>query len=221
MRIQETHGDSGRQLDLEGLRSVCIRPARVEDVSAISGLHTDALPHAFLPVLGNRLLRILFRAQIEDPDAVAFVAERDGEVIGYASGVLSMPAFRRRLVLRHGPPILFALFPSVLRPRVLRRIFQTVTYPEKTAGLPEAEWVFVGVKRRTAPGLGMELGKEVLAAIARQGARQIKGYVACDNRAMNSMVQRMGFEVRGKISLHDHRPSYIYVISPGSWLPSR
>jgi hypothetical protein len=49
-------------------------------------------------------------------------------------------------------------------------------------------------------------------ALGRLGATQVKGFVACDNRAMNTMVRRMGFQVAGTISLHDHRPSYVYVI---------
>lgn len=202
----------GWRVDREGLRSVWIRPARLDDVPAIARLHMELLPQAFLPLLGHRFLLALFRAQVLEPDAVPFVAERDAEVIGYASGFLSMPSFRRRLVRRHVIALIRALLPHLLHPARLRRILQTATYPERTAGLPEAEFAFVGVKRRTAPGLGTELGNAVLWALAERGAREVKGYVASDNRPMNSMVQRMGFELRARISLHDGRPSNVYVI---------
>jgi ribosomal protein S18 acetylase RimI-like enzyme len=66
--------------------------------------------------------------------------------------------------------------------------------------------------RGTAPGLGVELGREVLAALAEQGADKVKGYVASDNRAMNSMVRRMGFHLAGQVSVHDGRLSNIWVI---------
>jgi glycosyltransferase involved in cell wall biosynthesis/ribosomal protein S18 acetylase RimI-like enzyme len=205
-------GIVGTPVDHAGLANVRIRAGRRDDVAAIARLHTDVLPTAFLPLLGQRFLRRLFGAMVDDRDAVVVVAERGREVIGYAAGVLSMPAFRRRLLARHGVSVGLVVAPKLLRPGVLHRVLETTRYPEKTRGLPEAEWTFVGVKRGTAPGLGMELGNAVLTALADRGAGEIKGYVACDNRAMNRMVQRMGFERLAEIALHDGRPSILYVI---------
>lgn len=205
-------GIVGKPVNGEGLGTVRIRGARQDDVAAIACLHTEVLPTAFLPLLGERFLRRLFGAMVQDGDAVVVVAERDRQVIGYAAGVLSMPAFRRRFLARHGLSIGLAMAPKLLRSGVLPRVLETTRYPDKTRALPEAEWTFVGVERGTAPGLGMELGDAVLTALAERGAVEIKGYVACDNGAMNRMVQRMGFERRAEISLHDGRPSNVYVI---------
>jgi L-amino acid N-acyltransferase YncA len=211
---------SVRQLNQQGLEFVRIRRARIEDVPVLARLHLEVLPTAFLPLLGERFLRRLFRAQVEAGDAVAVVAERNGQVIGYSTGVVSTSAFRRRFLLRHGIPAALAVVPRLLRPRILRRLLETTTYPEKTKELPEAEWMLVGVRPGTAPGLGTELGKEVLAGLAALGVKEVKGFVACDNRAMNWMVRRMGFEQRGEISIHDGRPSNVYVIQCHSSSPS-
>lgn len=205
-------GIVGRRLNLEGLRSVRIRQADLGDLPALATLHTQVLPTAFMPLLGERFLRRLFRAHVEDPDAVAVVAERSGEVIGYGAGVLSTPKFRRRFLLRHGIPAAFAAAPRLLRRQTLRRVLEDTSYPEITQGFPEPEWTLVGVKRGTAPGLGIELGNEVLAALTARGANQVKAYVACDNRAMNRMVHRMGFRLGGQISLHEGQASNIWVV---------
>ncbi|MGH2659740.1 MAG: glycosyltransferase [Actinomycetota bacterium] len=199
-------------LQLEGLRSVRIRVARIRDVPAVARLHVEVLPTAFLPLLGERFLRRLFRAIVEDPKSVAIVAERDGEVIGYGAGALSVPAFRRRFLVRHGLPALMTAAPRLVRPRVLRRVLETARYPEMTRGLPEAEFTFVGVKRRTARGLGTELARAVLSGLNDLGAEEVKCYVACDNGAMNNMMRRMGFTQLAEVSLHDGRPSNVYVI---------
>lgn len=201
-----------RWLDLEGLRSVRVRPAVPADVPAMLALHTAVLPQtAFLPALGPRLLRRLFLAHIEDPGAVAVVAERDGELLGYATGVRSVPAFRRRFLLRHGAAALLGAAPRLVRPATVRRALETLRYPEKTRRLPEAEWDFVGVRRGTAPGLGEELGREVVAALGRLGASEVKGYVTTDNRAMSSLLRRMGFEHRARLEVHPGRPHDVYV----------
>jgi glycosyltransferase involved in cell wall biosynthesis/ribosomal protein S18 acetylase RimI-like enzyme len=211
-RLLHEKGLAVRTLDLEGLRDVRIRRARRSDLSAMARLHSDVLPSAFLPVLGERFLRRLFLAHMEDPGAVALVAECDGEVIGYAAGVLSTPSFRRRFLLRHGIPAGMAAAPRLLRPGALRRILENASYPEMTRGFPEAEFDLVGVKRGTPPGLGVQLGREVLAGLAELGADRAKGYVATDNRAMTAMVRRLGFRLEGQVSLHDEKPSNIWVV---------
>jgi glycosyltransferase involved in cell wall biosynthesis len=205
-------GATARTLDVEGLRDVRVRRAREGDLSTMARLHSEVLPSAFMPMLGEAFLRRLFRAHVEDPGAVAVVAERNGEVIGYAAGVMSTSAFRRRFLLRHGIQAGIAAVPRLVRSGALRRVLENASYPEMTSGYPEAEFDLVGVRRGTAPGLGVLLGREVLAGLAERGADRAKGYVAADNRAMNAMVRRMGFRLEGQVSLHDGRPSNIWVI---------
>jgi hypothetical protein len=218
--LLERKGLMGRSLDIEGLRDVRIRRAAVRDVSAMARLHAEVLPSAFMPMLGEGFLRRLFRAHVEDPDAVAVVAERDAEVIGYGAGVLSTPAFRRRFLFRHGIPAGIAAAPRLVRAGTIRRILENTSYPEMTRGYPEAEFDLVGVRRGTAPGLGILLGREVLTGLAERGADRAKGFVAADNRAMNAMVRRMGFRLEGQVSLHDGKPSNIWVIGLNAFRPS-
>lgn len=220
-------GLAGRSLDLEGLRSARIRTAGVRDIPAMAQLHTHLLPKAFLPLLGRRFLERLFRALVQDPGSVALVAEKDGDLIGYAGGMTSVAGFRRRFLRRHGVFALLEAFPQLLRPGVLRRLLETSRYPESVEGLPEAESAFLGVRRGTAPGLGTELVREMLAGLAALGAEEVKGFVARDNRAMNHMVRRMGFEQRGGIAIHDGTPSNVYVVRvrpalarPNAWTPT-
>jgi glycosyltransferase involved in cell wall biosynthesis/ribosomal protein S18 acetylase RimI-like enzyme len=218
--VLEQKGLVGKVLSDEGLRSVLVRRAQPTDVAALARLHVEVLPTAFLPMLGQRFLRRFFRALLEDPGAIVVVAERDGEVIGYAGGVLSPAAFRRRFLMRHGAVAGLAVAPRLLRPGMLRRVREITSYPEITRDFPAAEWTLVGVRRGTAPGLGPHLGNEVLTALSKKGADEVKGYVAADNRAMNAMVRRMGFRLAGQVSVHDGRASNIWVIRRPSQVPS-
>lgn len=201
----------GHTLDLDGLRDVTIRPARLSDVPAMAALHGQVMTKAFLPSLGEPFLRRLFRALVEDPDAPTFVADRNGEVIGYTSGVVSMRAFRRRFMLRHGLRAGLAAAPRLVRPNVVRRAFELFRYPEQTEGLPEAEHTLIGVRPRTAPGLGLALTAEALEALADRGVQEIKCYVAADNLTMQRVVRRAGFEPRAEITVHDGVPSIVCV----------
>ncbi|HEX5938641.1 MAG TPA: glycosyltransferase [Actinomycetota bacterium] len=204
---------SPRYLDLDGLRDVVIRPATRADVAAIAALHGTVMnPKAFLPMLGEPFLRRLFLALVEDPDAPTFVAERNGEVIAYTAGVVSIRAFRRRFLLRHGAAAAFAAAPSLLtRPGMLRRVYELFRYPEKTEGLPEAEHTFIGVKPGTAPGLGLALTQREVEALTARGVEEVKSYVGAEILTMQRVVRRAGFRPAGEVALHDGQPSFVYV----------
>ena len=134
------------------LDGIVIRTARPADVSTIVRLHADDLPTAFHTSLGPGFVRQLFMAQVRDPNCVAIVAERDGEIVGYASGMMSMPAFKRRFILRRGVPAALAAAPRLLRRGSLRRVLETLAYTDQTASLPDPEFAFVGVIRGIPPG---------------------------------------------------------------------
>jgi glycosyltransferase involved in cell wall biosynthesis/ribosomal protein S18 acetylase RimI-like enzyme len=202
---------SPRPVELDGLRDVVIRPATRADVREMAALHAVVMTKAFLPSLGEPFLRHLFRALVEDPRTPTFVADRGGEVIGYTSGAVSMRAFRRRFVLRHGVPAALSAAPRLVRPSVVRRAYELFTYPEQTQGLPDAEHTLIGIRPRTAPGLGTALTLEALEALEDLGVDEIKCYVAADNLTMRRVVKRVGFEPRGEITVHDGVPSYVCV----------
>jgi glycosyltransferase involved in cell wall biosynthesis/L-amino acid N-acyltransferase YncA len=205
-------GIVGRSLQGDWLRGITIRRARTRDVPSMVRLHAADLPTAFHTMLGEGFLRQLFLAQVRDPGCVALVAERDGDVVGYASAMASMRAFRRRFLLHHG--LIAGIFatPRLLRPGVLRRVVETLRYPEQTEGLPDAEMAFIGVKPRIPPGVGTELCRGLLEGLGAQGVRKAKGFVGRDNRAMNVMVRRLGFQLRGEVTLHDGSPNYVYEV---------
>jgi ribosomal protein S18 acetylase RimI-like enzyme len=213
-------GGDRRPLELDGLRGVVIRPATRADVPAMAAMHAAVMTKAFLPSLGEPFLRQLFRGLVDDPSTPTLVADRGGEIIGYTSGAVSMRGFRRRFVIRRGIPAAIAAAPKLLRPGVVRRAYELFTYPEQTEGLPDAEHTLIGVKPKTALGLGMARTVEALAALEELGVDGIQCYVAADNLTMRRVVRRAGFEQRGEMTLHDGIPSYVCVYRCPSSSPS-
>lgn len=198
--------------------TVRIRRARRAEAPMLARFHMmvyrTALPNAFLPNLGEGFMRLLYRAFTTDPNAVTLVAERDGRIIGFATGMSSVPAFYRRFVRRYGVRACMSIAPRLLRPGVLRRILETARYPERTVrGLPQAEYttlaVAPGVRSR---GLGVRLSKGIVSGLAELGAQAVRGTVAADHEPMKRMMVRAGFRPQGEISLHDGKHSIVYVI---------
>jgi glycosyltransferase involved in cell wall biosynthesis len=201
----------GRPVDVDGLRDVTIRPATHADIPAMAAMHASIMTRAFLPKLGEPFLRVLFRALVEDPDSPTLVAERDGEVIGYTSASVSVPAFRRRFVRRYGVRAALAAAPRLVRPGVVRRAVELLRYPDITRDLPDAECTLIGVRPKTPWGLGGALKSATLTALGDRGVTAAKGFVFQDNLAMRLVAEQAGGRLTSELSLHDGMPSVIYI----------
>jgi glycosyltransferase involved in cell wall biosynthesis/ribosomal protein S18 acetylase RimI-like enzyme len=204
---------------------VVVRPARGGDAAAMARLHAEELPDAFLPTLGYRFLTRLYRALVADPQAVALVAETDG-VVGFAAGVASVGGFYRRFARRHGLSAGLAAAPRLARPSVLRRLLETVRYPEQAIGqpsqLPDAELLSIAVAPscRTG-GTGRALADGVLHGLAERGAAEIKVVVGAAHGGANRFYERVGFRPAGQLSVHQGTPSNVWIRSCHSSSPSR
>jgi glycosyltransferase involved in cell wall biosynthesis/ribosomal protein S18 acetylase RimI-like enzyme len=191
-----------------------VRMARPDDAPTLARIHRQALPDAFLPSLGDRFLRRLYRALAADGEAVALVAE-DGEgVMGFATGVPSVRRFYRRFFLRHGLPAALAVAPRIARPSVVRRLRETAVYPQRSGELPDAELLSIAVSPgRTSRGVGRALAEATIAALSEHGVTEIKVVVGADNKGANRFYSQVGFHPLGDIAIHDGAASNVWVIS--------
>lgn len=189
-----------------------LRPARRGDEPALARLHREGLPEAFLPALGDRFLRLLYRAMAEDPESVVVVAEAEGEVVGFACGVASVRRFYRRFFRRRALRAGLAAAPQLLRPDVARRALETARYPGRAGGLPDAELLAIAVDERwRRRGLGEGLAGAVAEGLGRLGAAELKVVVGADNGPANRFYARVGFRRAGQLQVHDGQVSNVWV----------
>jgi ribosomal protein S18 acetylase RimI-like enzyme len=202
-----------------------IRRATTVDAEAMARLHTEGMPDAFLPTLGQPFLTRLYRAIAADSDAVAIVAEGVDGVVGFAAGVTSVGAFYRRFARRHGPMAALAAAPRLIRPRVAWRLLETVRYPSHVdAGndrLPDAELLSIAVDPAwRVGGTGRALANGVLAALADRGVGELKVVVGAANLVANRFYARVGFREAGHLTVHQGTPSKVWIRSCHSSTPS-
>jgi glycosyltransferase involved in cell wall biosynthesis/ribosomal protein S18 acetylase RimI-like enzyme len=198
-----------------------VRTARSSDAPILAELHREALPDSFLPSLGVRFLRRLYRALASDSEAITLVAERDSRVIGFATGVPSVRAFYRRFYRRHGIPAALILAPRIFRPHALRRARQTARYPANARSLPQAELLAIAVaSEQRGTGIGETLAHGIIDELSRHGVKQVKVLVASDNLRANRFYERIGFRPATQVDLHEGRSSNVLVITCPSSSPS-
>ena len=192
---------------------VRVRPAKRADTAAMARLHREGLPEAFLPLLGDRFLRRMYRALVADPSAVSLVAQDGRGVVGFAAGASSVKDFYRRFRRRHGIPAAVAAAPRLVHRGIRRRLQETIRYPDETADLPEAELLAIAVEGgHTSRGVGGELARGVLEGLSRRGVEEVRVTVATSNEMANRFYQRLGFRLARTIRVHEGVPSNIWVI---------
>jgi glycosyltransferase involved in cell wall biosynthesis/ribosomal protein S18 acetylase RimI-like enzyme len=189
-------------------RPVHVRHARTEDAPQLARLHRNALPEAFLPSLGDRFLRRVYNALATDADAVTLVAEDGGTIVGFVAGVVSPTAFFRRFCVRHGIPAAAAALPALLRSDVRRGASETARYVGRDGEQGPAELLSIAVARgHRRRGVGAELVRELLAALAEVGAVEVSVTVGSPNDSMTGLMRSFGFREAGSISLHEGKAS--------------
>lgn len=200
---------------------VRIRRATASDATALARLHAATMPSAFLPALGERFLRELYRALATEPGGVVLVAENDRWVVGFVAGTRSVAEFYARFFRRHGVRAALAAAPRLVRPSIARRAWETARYPRDGDELPEAELLSIGVDPgERARGLGRRLTDELLRELAALGVGDVKVVVDAANDPANRLYEAVGFRRERQVQVHEGVTSNVWVIACPSSSPS-
>lgn len=191
--------------------SPSLRLANPTDAIAIARLHLENIVSGFLSRLGRRFLVTLYRALISWPGAVVVVVDAGAGPIGFVAGVMDTAAFYKGFLLQHGAAAFVSGFPALLHPANIRRAWETLTY--RGAGIAaNAELLSMAVDPNwRGRGLGNQLGKKLLEALASVGATPVRVVVGAANAAAVSAYERMGFVHAGSTEVHAGEISRVLV----------
>lgn len=182
----------------------------------VAALHSVGLDRGFLSRLGPRFLVQLYAAIDAGPDSVLIVEQRNGKVVGFVTGGSGMGPIYRRLL--HRPFSLgLALFPSLLRPSMLKGMIELVYRrsaddPGCAGGtLPEHELfsIVVSVEMR-GTGIAESLYNRLCAQFRAQGVPAFQIVVGESLSAAHRFYRRMGAEPVLKTSVHKGQISTVY-----------
>ena len=187
---------------------VAIRRANPSDADTLARLHSSGIGTGFLPSLGNRFMRVLYRALIGYSNSVVIVAEDDAGPVGFVAGVVNTGHFYRMFVKRHGVSAALAAAPYAVRPRVLRRVWESLTYEGARTGSAEllATALLPGARSQ---GLGTRLGREFLAEMTAKGSQTVDVVVAEGNTHAIAAYRKMGFADADTIEVHTGERSVV------------
>jgi ribosomal protein S18 acetylase RimI-like enzyme len=190
-----------------------IRAATVDDVPDLADMHVNGIATGFLPRLGRRFMRVLYSAMVASDDSVVLVSADEVGVTGCVSGTIDTGSFYKEFLRRHWLRAVLAMFPRVLLPSNLRRVWETLRYGgdhEEQGPLAELLAMSV-VPRARRRGLGLELGQRLLESFHALGVDAVKVVVGSSNEAAIAAYQRMGFVRLAQIEVHAGESSEVLV----------
>jgi glycosyltransferase involved in cell wall biosynthesis/ribosomal protein S18 acetylase RimI-like enzyme len=191
-----------------------IRAGTIDDRRALADLHVRGIASGFLSSLGRGFLAILYSALIVDPHSAVFVAENDGNVVGFVAGTTDTVAFYRRFGRRHAISAGVRVLPR-LRPGLIRRVRETRSYGLDGHETVPAELLSMSVAPAArGRGLANRLGAELLAWAGSRGIGAMKVVVGATNEPAIRVYRKLGFGQDQAIEVHRGEPSLELVWRP-------
>jgi ribosomal protein S18 acetylase RimI-like enzyme len=180
---------------------VRVRPGTTADARAVARLHVSTITEGFLPTLGERFLRLLYRRIARSPHGVLIVADDGARPAGFVAATTDVAALYRSFLVRDG--LAAALVAAPRLARSWRRALETLRYPGTAAGLPAAEILAVAVSAsHRSRGLGRCLVATAVEELRARGVPAAKVVAASHNRPALALYRGCGFSRATSIEIH-------------------
>ncbi len=198
-----TESKPGIQRDLSFYRQIAL-------------LHIEGIDRGFLRQLGVGFLSLLYEAIDHSPSSVLIADVNDGRVAGFVSGAFSMKPLYNSL-LRQPFRLIFALMPSLIVPKRLKRIVEILHYSRKAhvfseANLPTFELLSIVVSSEfRGTGCAQRLYRALEEYCRHNRISAFKIVVGDELLPAHRFYQRMGAVAVGRTEVHRGEGSVIYV----------
>lgn len=186
-----------------------IRRAEKKDYIQIAQLHKEGIKKGFLSSLGMQFLTRLYWAINNEPGAYILVADENGIVAGFISGVVDIQGFYKRILLRRWFHLMAPLVGYLINVSIIKKVVETVLYGLKTkkneshASECTAEMLSVAVNNNYR---GQGVGKKLVDALENFFKKEnVKEYTvvtfSLDNSS-NGFYNACNFSFAGTFSHH-------------------
>jgi len=190
-----------------------LRIALKDDMQSIARLHCQNIEAGFLSSLGQPFLNLLYEAMAVSRSAVCFVAEENGQIIGFASGAVSVGGFYKEFLKKQFLRAMLILLPRAIKPAVAKKIVETLFYPSKNEGkLPSAELLSIVVDQNLqGQRIGEKLFIKLVGAFRERGITQFKVIVGENLTSACKFYEKMGGAFHSEIEVHRDEKSRVYI----------
>ena len=168
----------------------------------------------FLPLLGRGFMKVLYQALIAWKGAMVLVVDDGGGPVGFTAGVEDVGEFYSHFSRHYGLRAGLAALPRLIRPRNLRRAWETFRYGQDQVDVPAELLSMVVAPRARGKGLSLMLGARLLDDLGRRGVPAVKVTVGSENEPAIGAYRKMGFMDTERIQVHAGESSEVLVWRP-------
>ena len=190
-----------------------IGKSKTVDYIQIAELHRKYINTGFLSSLGLSFLKLIYKSITSSKYAFCLVAEENEETIGFVSGTISVGAFYKEFFKRNIFKASLILIPKVLRPKIFKKIFETILYPvKKDNDLPKAELLSIVVNETyRGKGISQKLFNKLMEEFKKDGIDKFKVVVGSNFLPACRFYEKMGGVLHSEIEVHKGEKSRVYV----------
>lgn len=190
-----------------------VRRAQPNDSRAVARLHREIISWALLTKLGEDVVTAFYRVVIASPVSFCFVAEEDGNLVGFAAGVTEWPRLFRQMIRKTWWPLLRSL-PRLLRSARWRRVFETGRYTQSRHEGVNAEFLSFGVREDAHARLwaGAALAYAIINEFRRRGVPRFRGVVWDQNDRATQFFKAVGFQFVSEVEIHPGEVSRTFIM---------
>lgn len=189
--------------------NICL--AVKNDAFEIAKIHEQEIKGGFLSSLKTDFLCKFYEAVIDSKYSFCIIAKEGNIVTGFVSGVADINIFYKFFFKKYFFVLIPVFLPKIFSFNAVKKIIETIFYPQKIKNLPEAELLVLAVKKEfQRQGIGSQLLKKFVVEMKK---RQIKVFKVLVGKEMDSVkfYEKNGFQKIREISLHNKESSIIFI----------
>jgi len=195
---------------------VIIRLAQKKEAQQIAEIHKKEIKKGFLSSLKKSFLEKLYSAIIESRYSFCIVAQEKDRVIGFVAGTTDIDKLYSYFLKKYFFQSVFTLLPKAVKLKNLKKIFETLFYPQKEKELPKAELLTIALKREfQGQKIGNQMLQEFILEMKGKGVEVFKVIVGQNLRSAIKFYEKNGFQFLKNITIHGKQLSRIYIYKIG------
>ena len=187
-----------------------------DDVAKVVKIHLAGFSGFFLTFLGPAFLREFYKGTLADPSCICFVAEYQGNLIGFVVGTDQPSGFYRRLILKRWWHFALAsLAPFFKRPSIAPRLLRAFAKPAEVTQRPgHGTLMSIAVlPEMMRKGIGKLLVQAFLKEAKSREVKQVDLTTDNENNHLvNNFYRGLGFVCERTFNTPEGRKMCEYVI---------
>lgn len=197
---------SPRPFEVDPTVMAAIRPMTAGDAPEVARLHHAAMGSSTWARLGQRFLRALYVALLDDPLFLGWVYEDSEGVRGFIAGSEDTDRMMSATFRRAWPSLGIAAIPRAMHPSLALTLIQTHRYQATSGGVGMPESLFCSfepaLRGRRVSG---HINKVLFDELAFRGHKNVKVTTEVDNVGANRQLTSWGFEADGHFDFYGKR----------------